>query len=319
MDSRTLFRSGSCVLVAVLSAGCVGTRPGESGPPRFFPSLARAAKRDKSDQQIIDNSSAPIGDPAQGPGTPSRGGTPSATGSDMPPSTSGVVPTGGVAPSGGPAPSSAGGPLPSTPLPMPLRVQPGGPPTGQAADPQAGSAAPGSTGSVPSSTPGMPGSPTPPPQSGGAPLLPGPWLGGSVPPFGPHVRSAPTAAGSLLNLGPGEVPTDRVVELARQLETATLQNQSLMGRIRDLEAAGLGREQALTEALREVEAASAEVAQARVDMQALRKEIGDLRERLEQVEKEDVETLRLVIAALERLLQQPAPGAGRAVGGRELP
>jgi hypothetical protein len=130
--------------------------------------------------------------------------------------------------------------------------------------------------------------------------------------YGTHTRGAPTVAGSLLNLGPNEVASEKVIELAKHLEAAGLENRALLGRIRDLEAAGVGREQALAETLRDVEVASAEVARARADIQVLRKEIAALRDRLEKADIDEVETLRLVIASLERILEGPPPaGAGK--------
>lgn len=177
-------------------------------------------------------------------------------------------------------------PVPPTPLPVP-------PPTAQPTAPPGGGPA----------APALPGAsgPSPPPVT---PAVPGPWVGGAVG-FGPTQRIAPTAVGSLLQLGPNDNALDRVVELAKQLEAAHHANAGLSGKLKELESLGVGREQALAEALREVESATGEVSRARADLVALRRELQALRQRLEQLEKEDVETLQLVIAALDRLLTNP--------------
>ena len=121
----------------------------------------------------------------------------------------------------------------------------------------------------------------------------------------PHVRTDPTLYGGRLNLGPNEMPADRVLELTRQLEAVAAQNRGLVGRIRELEALGVAREQALVEALREVEAAEIEVAKTRGTLAAQKSEITALQEKIRQLEREDIDTLKLVIAALEKLLSSP--------------
>ena len=223
------------------------------------------------------------------------------TSTDNAPTTIGSNPgTRGVAPAGG--------------LMMPL--SPAGQPPGPMVPPQPPSTGAQTTG-PPSGSNGTPGGAAVPGNpSTGAAAMQGIWMGGTSAPFGPHVRTAPTATGSFLNLGPGEIAADRVVELAKLLEAAGVENRALVGRIRDLEASGIGREQALAEALREVEAAAAEVGRARADLMVLRKEIAALKDRLEQVEKEDVETLKAVIAALDKLVQGAPPGRP---AGKELP
>lgn len=121
-------------------------------------------------------------------------------------------------------------------------------------------------------------------------------------PGDPHVRSLPTAAGGILNLAPSEMPLDRMLELARQIEAANATNRNLQDRIAQLEANAANRESALNEAVRDAEDASAEVAKTRAEFQALRDEIAALKAKLARVEKEEVETLKLVISALEKLL-----------------
>lgn len=157
--------------------------------------------------------------------------------------------------------------------------------------------------------------PGPPPLTNPAALSapPGAVPDGAMAPGGGHIRAVPTATGARLGLGPNEVPADRVVELSEKVQAAKFENQALISRIRELEAVAAGRETSLFEAIREVEAASAEVSKARADLAALRAEVAAARDRLRQIEKEDVDTLKAVIAGLEKLLQVPParPTAGR--------
>jgi len=114
----------------------------------------------------------------------------------------------------------------------------------------------------------------------------------------PHLRSTPTATGAILNLGPNEVPADRVVELAQKVDTLSAQIAVMHGRIREMEALAVSREQSIAEARRESEYLTTEVAR-------YRGEIEILKAQLSKLEREDVELLRLVIAALEKLLGGP--------------
>jgi hypothetical protein len=127
----------------------------------------------------------------------------------------------------------------------------------------------------------------------------------------PHMRTMPTAVGGRLELAPWEYPADRVVDLSKQLETLNSLNRSLLTRIRELEVQGVSREQALTEAVRDIERADDEVAKTRATLQLTREDAANLRARILAMEKEDIATLQAVISALERLLS--APPLGRSV------
>ena len=122
---------------------------------------------------------------------------------------------------------------------------------------------------------------------------------------------APTEVPAKQTPAPADVPTDRVVDLTQRLATALAQNKELLAKIRELEAIGATREQALTAALREVETASAEVAKTRATILALRTEVTALQKTIQQMEKEDVEIMRTVITALEKVLppQAATPGS----------
>ena len=105
--------------------------------------------------------------------------------------------------------------------------------------------------------------------------------------------------GGRLNLGPTEIPADRVVELAKHLETVLAQNRDLLARIRELEALGVGREQALAEAVREIDIVTADAAKTRAALQA---QVLALQGKIKQLEEEDVEFLREVLKALNKLV-----------------
>jgi hypothetical protein len=123
-------------------------------------------------------------------------------------------------------------------------------------------------------------------------------------PPNPHVRTTPTAGGQALNLAPGELPIDRALELTKRIDECSAVNRYLQDRIRTMEAKAEAREQAINESLREVQVASDDVARARNEMRAVRKEIDGLRDRVKQVEAEEAETLKIVIDALEKLIKQ---------------
>jgi hypothetical protein len=118
----------------------------------------------------------------------------------------------------------------------------------------------------------------------------------------PHVRATPTVTGGRLELAPYEVPTDRVIDLTRQLEIGQAQNRDLLARIKDLETVGVERDQRLAEATREVEIATADAARSRAALQAAQAQVIDLQDRIREIEREDVELLKKVIELLGRLL-----------------
>lgn len=136
------------------------------------------------------------------------------------------------------------------------------------------------------------------------------------PQSGPHVRVTPTATGGILNLAPNEQPIDKVVDLARQLATAEDENRVLRARIRELEATGLSREQAIAEMVREVETATAEVTATQTSLKMQRAEVTALKARLRQMEEEDIRNLKELIEALEEFLKMPSP---KRPSGKEAP
>ena len=322
MDARTVMWLGILALAAALSAGCQNTRSERVGKIPFVPLPDPNSISIKSPPLPIDNTNSRGRQGPNGYVTPAGGMVPqNATGQP-----SGPMPV-PLAPGAVPATPTPAMPLGTPGAVGPSTVPPGQPTPGAVGNPTPSTAPPGFGGNAnPTSGPGQsfpggtgnPSLPTSQAPSGNnalpgtaatTPTTAGPvtTVGMGIPnaPTGPHVRNAPTAAGSLLNLAPGEAPVDRVVELARLLEAAGVENRALVGRIHALEATGIAREQALAEALREVETASTEVGRAKTDLEQMRKEITALKDRLEQVEKEDVETLKLVISALDKLVQNP--------------
>jgi hypothetical protein len=115
----------------------------------------------------------------------------------------------------------------------------------------------------------------------------------------PHLRAFPTVTGDRLNLAPWEVPADRVVDLTRQLETLNAQNNVLLARIKELDAQAAGREQALSEAAREVEATTVAAAKERAALEA---QAAALQDRIKRIEEDDIAFLRAAIEAVGRLL-----------------
>jgi hypothetical protein len=132
-------------------------------------------------------------------------------------------------------------------------------------------------------------------------------------PADPNVRQRPTATGGVFELGPHETAMDRAVELARKIEQVNQENIALLGRIRELEATAAARQTALNETVRDVQIASDEVTRTRAELQAVRKDLAALKTRVLQVEKDETETLKAVIAAIEKMLQQGPDNNGSGI------
>ena len=280
MDGRVQLRSCVCILVATLATGCgpisqffhrdQPTYPTDGGKSQSYP----------TDNSFVDRNGV-AGDTSYPPNT--------------------AIQTGGAGTPGyGPPAGSQPQPLPA---PTPLPTTPVTPPGGYPAQPGSNPVQPGCNPAQSGSNPAQPGC-NPAQPAGGVP--PG-TAGNGTPPNDPHLRTTPTALGARLELAPWEFPADRVVELTKQLDTLNSLNRSLLARIRELESHGATREQAIAEAVRDVERADEEVTRTRSTLQLTREEAAVLRARLQLMEKEDVETLKLVIAALEKLLDSPPP------------
>jgi hypothetical protein len=201
-----------------------------------------------------------------------------------------VVPAGGSVP-----PGSGAGATQPTYLPQIPQVPGTGDPTQpmQPPRPLPQSQALGQPRSVPPTENGVSA-------AGGPSAAPGSPL--PYPPTDSHLRATPTVTGGRLELAPYEVPTDRVIDLTRQLEFGLAQNRDLLGRIKELETLGFGREQALAEAAREIELTAAEASRTRAALQAAQAQVIDLQDRLKRIEEEDVRLLLKVIEVLESLL-----------------
>jgi hypothetical protein len=171
----------------------------------------------------------------------------------------------------------ASGQLPAIPVPQPM-PQPQFPPTG-----------------LPLNQPRPLPMPMPTP---GAPGGFGTGFGGSG--FAdPTLRPVPTVSGARWDLGPNEQPLDRLVELTKYLDAALAQNRELLGRVRELETLGKTREQALNEAVREIDSLSG-LAKERA---ALLIQLEELRARVKQIEDEDIK----LFGELLRLLNDKFP------------
>jgi hypothetical protein len=99
---------------------------------------------------------------------------------------------------------------------------------------------------------------------------------------------------------------DRVLELSKRVDAVVAQNTFLTTQIQGLEAYAKLREQALAESIRGEETATADAARARGELTVARADATAARTRLDQVEQEDIDTLRSLITVLERLVSPPA-------------
>jgi chromosome segregation ATPase len=95
------------------------------------------------------------------------------------------------------------------------------------------------------------------------------------------------------------VPADRLVEQAQLAQSLAEKNLVLLARIKDLETQIDRKAAAVNETMRDVDAANAVTARTHADLEAARA-------RLREVEREDVDTLKAVIEAVEKLLGPPA-------------
>lgn len=117
----------------------------------------------------------------------------------------------------------------------------------------------------------------------------------------PHIRLNPTVVGGRGQLAPWETPADRMVEISKHLEAALAQNRDLLARIKELETLGISREQALAEAMREIDAVTAAGVKQRATLQA---QIDALQAQIKLMEQEDIVILELMVKALKKLLKE---------------
>lgn len=123
-------------------------------------------------------------------------------------------------------------------------------------------------------------------------------------PFDPHCRTSPTAAGCRLDLGPTESAVERAVELSKQLEAAEAEKRALAVRLRGMEKLVESREKMLREDEAQLIGATEDLIQARNELKKARTDLDRVKQRLDSVEKEDLETLRLVVEALRKFLEE---------------
>lgn len=117
-------------------------------------------------------------------------------------------------------------------------------------------------------------------------------------------RELPTVEGQRLRLAPGESAVERAVLLSQMLEAAQLENRTLRERIRSLEMQIQEADRVRDDERQVAAQAAADATRYRLRMEALNEEVAALRERLRRAERQDVETLREIIAVLERLLYE---------------
>lgn len=262
MDAWSYIRLGLCLLVASFATGC--------GLPRGFRS--DPGYRSGAGQAVISTADYSYA-PGMAPADAIPGGT--------------VIAAGGVGPRELPVNSQVPQNLPGDGMMPPPMPPPSLPPTALP-QPRPLPSTPNWPQNAQSPQPGQP------PQPG----TPGYGVGGTQ--FAEaHLRKNPTVTGDRLGLAPWEVPADRVIALTKQLDALVAQNAALTARIKELEGLGMGREQALLEAMREVETTTAAASKERT---ALQLQIAGLQGRVKQLEEEDIVFLRAVIDALSKLL-----------------
>jgi cell division protein FtsB len=119
-----------------------------------------------------------------------------------------------------------------------------------------------------------------------------------------HKRDTPTVKGERLSLNPAETGLDKAVELAKKIEQLQAENKAFVARVALLEQNAAGREEAVAESVREVEAATVEVIRTRNELKEARAAVARLKQQMRQMEQDEIETLKAMIAALEKLLEQ---------------
>lgn len=124
-----------------------------------------------------------------------------------------------------------------------------------------------------------------------------------------NLRKSPTVTGAMLNLGVNDSGVERAVELAKLLDASEAENRNLISRMKMLELVLENREKMLRDDEVELLKASQDLTQSRNDLQQLRDELTKVKKKLRQVEREDLENLRAIIQALEKLLDSPLPGS----------
>ena len=119
----------------------------------------------------------------------------------------------------------------------------------------------------------------------------------------------------MLNLPPGESPAERALELNARLMAADADRQVLDRRARELTAALEERDRVLVQHSRDIHDAADEVVRAREQVTNWRKELEEARAKLRTREMDDVQTLKAIIALLERLNESGRAPEARHDGG----
>lgn len=300
MDGRTLVRCGWCALFASIAIGCSPARdflhqdptpPGKSYPPATDNAAVDRNLPGTPDAYLPPSAmqAGAVSGPAAETQPAAQSSPPTLLNAPAP------LPNMQPAPPGYPQGSASGNPQGSP------QSNPGNYPSGSAQNCvqgcQPGQARPSANGQSPANGP-----PGPAPFQYGLP----PGYVYTAPPGDPHLRATPTAVGGRLELAPWEIPAERVVELSKQIDGLNLLNATLVARIRDLEAQGATREQALNEAVRDAERVEEEAAKMRGTIQLSRDEIAILRARFTALEREDIALFERFIAVLRLQLNIPA-------------
>ncbi len=124
------------------------------------------------------------------------------------------------------------------------------------------------------------------------------------------------AAGTILNSSPLN-KLDRETDAAVKVNTAAPETKSLEVRMLQLEQRLEQRDRAVKQTGAEVQAATEELHRTLGSVETWRKEVDEARAKLQKREKEDIETMKLTVKTLERMLAEDAPGENRREGERK--
>ena len=122
----------------------------------------------------------------------------------------------------------------------------------------------------------------------------------------PHRSTNPLSTRG--NATPKEAPMERDSAMVRRIDGVNEENKVLQARIRNVEIKLAERDRAVAESNEENDASAADAAKTLAELATMRKEIQTLEQRLHRVEKDETETLRLLVEATEKLLDVPGEG-----------
>jgi hypothetical protein len=123
----------------------------------------------------------------------------------------------------------------------------------------------------------------------------------------PLVR--PSIGGEIWSTAPGQHPIERLGELTLRLQAKEEEVKKLEARLQQVTTALEQRGQSVGQSTRDVQEATEEIRRTRTALQTTRQEVNDAWNDLRRREKEDIETIKLLLQKLERPGENlPSPG-----------